>query len=148
MIEISTLDKTYTLSVEMDPVAKQRPRFNTYSKATYTPAKTKNAEKEIAIAYINKFGKTMLKGPLEMKVICEYQVPKSYTKKKKNLAKEGLLPKLTSPDVDNLSKTVLDALNKIAYEDDKQVISLLSTKRYAVDDRPRVLIEIKEVAYG
>ena len=132
----------------MDPVAKQRPRFNTYSKATYTPAKTKNAEKEIAVAYINKFGKTLLKGALEMKVICEYQVPKSYTKKKKGLAKEGLLPKLTSPDVDNLSKTVLDALNKIAYEDDKQVISLLSEKRYSVDDKPRVLIEIKEVAYG
>ena len=119
-----------------------------YNKSTYTPTKTKNAEQEIAVAYINKFGKTMLKGPLEMKVICEYQVPKSYTKKKKNLAKEGLLPKLTSPDVDNLSKTALDALNKIAYEDDKQVISLLSMKRYAVDDKPRVLIEIKEVAYG
>ena len=132
----------------MDPVAKQRPRFNMYNKSTYTPAKTKNAEKEIAVAYINKFGKTMLKGPLEMKVICEYQVPKSYTKKKKSLAKDGLLPKLTSPDVDNLSKTALDALNKIAYEDDKQVISLLSEKRYAVDDKPRVLIEIKEVAYG
>ena len=119
-----------------------------YNKSTYTPAKTKNAEKEIAVAYINKFGKTLLKGALEMKVICEYQVPKSYTKKKKSLAKDGLLPKLTSPDVDNLSKTVLDALNKIAYEDDKQVISLLSEKRYAVDDKPRVLIEIKEVAYG
>ena len=119
-----------------------------YNKSTYTPTKTKNAEQEIAVAYINKFGKTMLKGALEMKVICEYQVPKSYTKKKKNLAKEGLLPKLTSPDVDNLSKTVLDALNKIAYEDDKQVISLLSEKRYSVDDKPRVLIEIKEVAYG
>lgn len=34
------------------------------------------------------------------------------------------------PDIDNLTKLVLDALNGVAYADDAQVIRLTATKRY------------------
>lgn len=41
------------------------------------------------------------------------------------------------PDVDNIAKAVLDALNGVAYDDDKQIISLLVRKfpRVNMDDR-------------
>jgi Holliday junction resolvase RusA-like endonuclease len=45
------------------------------------------------------------------------------------------------PDLDNLIKTVLDALNGIAYTDDKQIVRLGATKAYGTD--PKILISIR-----
>ena len=38
---------------------------------------------------------------------------------------------LKKPDVDNVAKIILDALNGIAYKDDKQVVTLIVKKSYA-----------------
>jgi len=48
-------------------------------------------------------------------------------------------------DLDNLIKTVSDALNGIAYEDDRQIVAILATKNV---DRscPRVMITVSEAA--
>jgi Holliday junction resolvase RusA-like endonuclease len=43
---------------------------------------------------------------------------------------EQLEQKITKPDVDNLAKAILDALNGVAYEDDSQVYSLEVQKWY------------------
>lgn len=40
------------------------------------------------------------------------------------------------PDIDNLCKSVMDALNGILYEDDSQIISLQATKKWAPPARP------------
>lgn len=40
------------------------------------------------------------------------------------------LPKPTKPDIDNLVKAVLDALNGVAFSDDGQVAFVLAIKRY------------------
>jgi len=49
------------------------------------------------------------------------------------------------PDVDNLLKLVLDALNGIAYGDDAQVVAITGQKRYcAVNETPHSLIWIGE----
>ena len=37
------------------------------------------------------------------------------------------------PDVDNLSKFILDAMNEVFYEDDRQVVELNSHKEYLND---------------
>lgn len=34
------------------------------------------------------------------------------------------------PDVDNLGKALLDALNEIAYDDDSQIIEINASKKY------------------
>ena len=47
------------------------------------------------------------------------------------------------PDVDNLTKAVLDALNGLAYKDDAQVCSLNFDKYYGKE--AKVIIEIEEV---
>lgn len=55
-------------------------------------------------------------------------------------------PKVTRPDVDNLTKLVLDAItdSHIAWEDDGQVSTLLLRKRYAdADEAPFVYIRIE-----
>ena len=46
----------------------------------------------------------------------------------------------SKPDVDNLLKFVMDALNKVFWKDDSQVVSVIAQKRY--DEKPRTIIQI------
>lgn len=48
-------------------------------------------------------------------------------------------------DVDNLSKFVLDALNKAAYLDDSQVVALKAVKLYADDGPSRIVVMLKSL---
>lgn len=45
------------------------------------------------------------------------------------------------PDVDKVSRALLDALKGVAYEDDAQVTTLFITKKYAYDPITRVMVE-------
>ncbi len=61
-----------------------------------------------------------------------YEIPKSYSKKKKKkLMNQGYPHK---PDVDNIAKAILDSLNGIAYKDDAQVTCATIFKKYAEED--------------
>ena len=51
--------------------------------------------------------------------------------------------KYTQKDLDNIAKTVLDALNGIAYDDDKQIIFLCVNKRYGLT--PGVTAVLSEI---
>lgn len=56
-------------------------------------------------------------------------------------------PKITRPDVDNLTKLVLDAISDshIAWKDDGQVSTLILRKRYAhADEEPYIYILIEQ----
>jgi Holliday junction resolvase RusA-like endonuclease len=54
-------------------------------------------------------------------------------------------PVLRTPDIDNLSKLVLDALNRVAYEDDRQVVALSASKMVASGlSVGRTIVEITE----
>ena len=45
------------------------------------------------------------------------------------------------PDADNIVKVVLDALNKVAYRDDAQVVELVAIKRWSNTSKLKVVIE-------
>lgn len=47
------------------------------------------------------------------------------------------------PDLDNIMKCVTDALNEIAYQDDKQIVSASIEKYYS--EEPRVEVAIMEI---
>jgi Holliday junction resolvase RusA-like endonuclease len=68
-------------------------------------------------------------------------VPKSWQSAKKRLAREGKIRPAVKPDIDNLVKAILDALNGgIAYEDDKQIVELTAVKLYG-DPRTEIMLE-------
>lgn len=118
-----------------EPVAKARPRV-TISKYTnkphaFTPKKTEQAERAIRNAWIAKHGRDPVTGPLSIRITFLYEVPKSWPKWKRDQAERYTLPKITRPDTDNLVKTVMDALNGIAYKDDSVVYEILARKKYA-----------------
>ncbi|MEY8763381.1 MULTISPECIES: RusA family crossover junction endodeoxyribonuclease [Clostridium] len=122
------------------PVGKQRPRVTRHG--TYTPEKTANYERLIRDIYkINRFPK--LEGYLSMSVSAYYPIPKRTSKVKKEKMLKGILLPDKKPDVDNVLKCICDALNKIAYDDDKQIISMFITKYYSKD--PYVYVRLDEV---
>jgi Holliday junction resolvase RusA-like endonuclease len=69
-------------------------------------------------------------------------IPKGTSKKKIIEMTENLTIHHTKkPDIDNLVKFSMDCLNGIAWEDDKQVISLSSYKYYSLKPRTEIIIE-------
>ena len=121
--------------VDGKPQGKQRPRFSRISKTVYTPTKTAKYEKQIAKAYTESGGKcTPADCYVSVSVSAFFPVPKSYSKKKREDCLERILRPDKKPDMDNILKVVLDALNEVAYEDDKQVVELIGRKYYTESD--------------
>ena len=131
-------------TVKGAPVAKARPRMNRSTGIVYTPKKTQDAERVIKAAFLAKVEEHNIptKNPVEVKITYFYEPPKSYSKAKR----EALMwtGKTTKPDLDNLTKTVLDALNGVAWEDDAQVVKLSANKTYAQSTYTHVTITWKE----
>lgn len=70
-------------------------------------------------------------------------IPVSWSKAKKEAATKGDVLPTTKPDIDNLAKCVLDALNGIAYRDDNQVVRLEVSKFYG---EPATLISLEPLS--
>ncbi len=85
--------------------------------------------------------------PLECPVHAEihfyYPIPSSWSKKRQEAARVGQTMPVVKPDIDNCVKGIFDSLNKIAWNDDNQVVSLLTQKFYS--DKPRIEIRLREV---
>lgn len=112
---------------------------------SYTPEGTVLYENLIKTCYLQDAGHVLFNDgqPLAVDIIAFYEVPKSYSKKKKQEMLDGQLYPTKKPDIDNIAKCVLDALNKLAYRDDTQVVRLHTEKHYA--EIPRVEVEIREI---
>ncbi len=75
-------------------------------------------------------------GPLALSMRVEYLIPQSWPAKKRDSAKW----KTTAPDADNLAKLVKDAMNKIVYHDDAQIVWLTVQKVYGLHARSTITI--------
>lgn len=69
------------------------------------------------------------------------EIPQSKSKKQKEKMITGEIKPVVKPDVDNVAKSILDALNGIIYLDDKQIIKLNIEKIYAETSWTEVKIE-------
>jgi len=125
-------------SVEGDPVGKQRPRFS--RGRTYTPKKTVDYERLIAAKALSAMAPTLpVETPVAVYIWINHAIPASYSKKRKEACLNGLeFPK--KPDIDNVAKLYLDAMNGIVYKDDVQVVKLRVSKRYDTVASVHVLV--------
>lgn len=118
------------LTIDGAPVAKGRPRLGRYG--TYTPKKTQEYEEYVKMCWVAKYGSIQpSEQPLEMNIVFYMPIPKSYSKKQRAEMLNGRIKHTKKPDIDNLIKSVLDALNGLAYADDSQIIKVTAVKRYA-----------------
>jgi len=128
------------------PLGKQRPRV-LKTGVTYTPKETVNYEAVVKALYIEKYAmEKPFEGPVSVEIVALYQIPKSASKKRKEAMKRGAIKPTVRPDVDNISKIITDALNGVAYLDDKQIIECSVNKCYA--EAPAVLVTISELNAG
>ena len=113
---------------------KERPRF-TRQGITYTPKTTIHYEQEIKGAYIEASRGRNLFGdrPVLMVVVEHKVIPKSTSKKNRQLMLTDEKFPATKPDYDNVAKIVSDALNGLAYKDDSQVVAF-SDKVFSKND--------------
>lgn len=77
---------------------------------------------------------------LSVSLYVYFATPKSFSKKKLELVKQGILRPTVKPDWDNISKNICDALNGIAYPDDKAIVSGSVHKYYGSADYVNIVI--------
>ena len=99
---------------------KSRPRFNRSTGRTYTPDRTAKAEQEIRKAYKRESFEDWSKHVGPVHALIRVQRPLAKSNAKKRIGE----PDLMAPDCDNLAKLVLDALNGVAYSDDRYIDAL------------------------
>ena len=134
-----------TYIVYGEPVGKGRPRFARRGNfvSTYSPQKTKTYEDEIRLMAKAAMGASeALETPVTVAIYIRVGIPASFSKQKRKDALAGILKPTKKPDIDNIAKCFLDAMNGIVYLDDKQVVNLHLTKVYA--ETPAVEIMVKE----
>lgn len=123
-------------SIDGPPHGKGRPRFRRFGNfvQTYTDAKTKSYETLVKEAAIKAMGSSPpLEGPVKLDLIIRLPVPKSYTKSRTKDCLNGSEWPTKKVDIDNICKSVMDAMNGITYVDDSQIVILRAVKIYSAD---------------
>lgn len=121
-----------------EPKGKGRPRM-TKSGHTYTPKDTEVYENLVRHSFLGRYADfTPIEGSLTVYINAVYSIPKSVSKKKRQQMLNREIRPTKKPDVDNITKAILDSLNQITYRDDSQVTSLIVTKEYG--DIPMVRV--------
>lgn len=136
-----------TFQVIGEPQGKARPKFARQGNfvTTYTPKKTVDYERQIKTAYITSTKGYQFSNDkyLCLEIAAYFGIPKSYSKSKVLCCLENKMLPNKKPDIDNIVKVVADALNGVAYKDDKNIVSVIAHKRYS--DCPKIIVRIKEV---
>lgn len=135
------------------PKAKGRPRVSvrrsgdgekTFARA-YTPKQTVIYENQVKLEYENQCGNYRFPDDamLDIRIFAYYGIPKSTSKKKRELMLAGKIRPTKKPDFDNIAKIICDSLNGIAYQDDKLIVDGMFRKFYS--EQPRVEIKILQI---
>lgn len=82
--------------------------------------------------------------PIKIEMNFYLPLPKKNDKKFLNLFSWGCIDNVSKPDDDNLEKFYKDCLNKIVYDDDRQIISTILKKEYSENPRTEIKIMAKE----
>lgn len=140
--------RSVSFSVPGRPQPKQRSRTVRHRGTvhTYTPQETIDAQNSIRLAYLSATGERRPphEGPVELHLRAQYRIAKSWAKWRRERALENGWPAPQYADWDNLGKTVSDALNGVAYHDDRQVVSAHIEKRYGDRDRLQVKVVFRK----
>ena len=133
--------KTVKLVLYGDPVPKARAR--TWRDLTIRlilefPCVTSHAENNWRDIFLqNSYAPFPPETPLELTVTCYFSRPKSAPKRR--------VRPTVAPDYDNIVKLVTDALQKLAFHNDSEVVDAHIHKHYAAyPDPPRTEVVITE----
>jgi len=121
---------------------KGRPRMTRQGHA-FTPAKTRNREAHIKLCAQQAMGdRPLIEGPVRLSILATFDVPASWSKRKRSDALSCLTRPTKVPDCDNIAK-LADALNGVVWADDKQVVELRVSKIYG--SAPSTSFRVEEI---
>lgn len=81
---------------------------------------------------------------LTVEILCYLKIPKSMPKKNVEKALRGEIRPMRKPDLDNVMKAVLDAMNQVVYRDDKDVTRATICRYYGAKERLSVRVTWNE----
>lgn len=125
---------TFTIPGEVR--GKGRPRAANRGGRTvmYTDARTVAYEAEVALRGRQAMaGQPPLEGPVTLLIEILVKPPVSWPHKRRTDAVLGLIYPTGRPDIDNVSKAIMDGLNGVAWLDDSQVVVLVAAKCYSAE---------------
>jgi Holliday junction resolvase RusA-like endonuclease len=115
-------------------VGKGRPKFARRGNfvTTYTPERTANYENLVKLAAHRAMnGREAFAVAVSCNISVEVEPAASWSNKKRMAALSGDIRPTSKPDLDNVAKGILDAMNDIVFKDDKQVVVLTVSKKYS-----------------
>ncbi|MFR8057006.1 MAG: RusA family crossover junction endodeoxyribonuclease [Dialister invisus] len=122
--------------VEGEPQGKARPRGSADGAAQFIHQQKQQSMKNRSKLLLAAGGEMFpIDSYVSVTVNAYFSIPKSYMKGKRLACKHNISRPAKKPDIDNILKAVLDALNGVAYEDDKQVIEVTCRKWYSAECR-------------
>ena len=133
----------YEFEVIGNIVGKQRPRVNMYTGNVYKPNNTKDYEEYIRQCFFLKYPQNeMLFERVKIDIVAYLKIQSNIKKaEKEKMLKDEISP-TKKPDIDNIAKVVLDAINKYVIHDDSQVTKISVEKKYA--EEAKLVIKIEE----
>lgn len=130
----------HRFTVPGEPQAWQRSRHN--GAQHFTSPGQRGYQRTVAwVAKASSVEKRLT--PIEIRIRAIMEPPASDSASRRAQKLSGATPPTKRPDVDNISKMILDALNGIAFVDDAQVVSLTVSKHWG--KTPCVHVEIHSV---
>jgi len=138
----------YGFTVPGDAVPKGRPRTARIGGRTITrtPTRTENYEAVIKACAAGQAPPSPLEGPLRVTILEVRRRPQRLNRKRDP---DDRMPCDKRPDIDNIAKIVLDALDGWWWHDDGQVCELHATKMYAErGGRPSLVVHVERVDDG
>lgn len=127
----------FTFKIPGKIKAKQSVKFGKNG-IKYTPKDVIDYANWIKICFQNKYPNhkpsDLENKNLEIEINAFFKIPKSFSKTKQTQALKNNIRPTIKPDWDNISKNVCDALNCIAYPDDKAIVKGSVEKYYGEDD--------------
>ena len=108
----------------------------------YTPNKTKDYEYLVQQYFRMQYPSyKTLEGRISINIVAYLKIPKSTSKAKMQEMLENKISPTKKPDVDNIAKSILDALNNFVFKDDNQVSKIMVEKRFGEEEKAVVTIE-------
>jgi Holliday junction resolvase RusA-like endonuclease len=132
-----------TYMVEGNPIGKGRPKFARRGNfvSTYTPTKTRDYETVIKEAAKKAMGSNeLLETPVTVAIYITVPIPQSYSKKRTEACLKDIERPIKKPDIDNIAKCFLDAMQDVVYLNDTQVLTLHVTKVYGTVGMVEVMV--------
>ena len=132
----------YEFEVPGKIIGKGRPRVNSYTGIVYTPTKTKDYEYLIEEYFLLKYPKFKpIESRIKVTIKACLSIPKNTRKSEKEEMLNNIISPTKKPDIDNIVKIVLDAMNKFAFKDDNQITKLEVEKIYGEEEKLKIIIE-------